>query len=241
MFSSKKRLYSTVTTIAAVLLLVAFLALFFHGGYHTKILVKLGLQEQNAVPDYALLGWEDCLKKMNYDADAVFLGNSITRGSDFAASFEGLKIVNLGYSGDSLKGMTSRVGMVQAVSPEKVFVMGGINGLRDGACEQSLDEYQKLIDALKSALPDAEIYVQSVLPISDYKEKSVCTNKTISIFNSGLQKIATEQGLVYVDLYSLYEKGGQLNPALTKDGIHLKSEAYSLWEEAVEPLLFSED
>ncbi len=236
----KHNLYSICITVVAILLLIAFLVLFFHAGYHTKILVKLGLAEPASAPNYALVAWENCLRKLNYDADVVFLGDSLTRASHFSAAFPECKIVNLGYTGDSLEGMKDRISMVQAVKPEKIFVMGGINGLKDTKWEQSLVEYNELITELKKAMPEAQIYIQSVLPIADYKESSICSNSTIVTFNAELQKTAQEQGLIYIDLYALYEQDGQLNPALTTDGLHLLPEAYSLWADAIAPFLVQE-
>lgn len=236
----KYKLYSICITILAILLLIAFLVLFFHAGYHTKVLVKLGLSEPVTAPNYALAAWENCLKKLNYDADVVFFGDSLTRDSNFSTAFPELNIVNLGYAGDSLKGMKNRIPMIQAVKPEKIFVMGGINGLKDSNWEQSLAQYNELITELKKALPETQIYIQSVLPIADHKEGSICSNSTIATFNAELQKMAQEQGFLYIDLYTLYEQDGQLNPALARDGLHLLPEAYSLWEDAIAPFLAQE-
>lgn len=60
--------------------------------------------------------------------DVVFYGNSITCGSSFQDYFPEVSICNLGYPGDNLDGLTSRSYMIATVKPEKVFVMGGING-----------------------------------------------------------------------------------------------------------------
>lgn len=176
------------------------------------------------------------LKKMDHDADVVFLGDSITFGSDFAACFSEVDIVNLGYGGDTLPGMIYRISMVQAVSPEKVFLLGGINGLTDTNIDQTEEQYKKLVAGIRTALPDAEIYIKSVLPVAKEREvrlTNVCHNETIVAFNARLQQLAQLQGITYIDLYTLYEKDGQLDPELTKDGVHLKPEAYIHWENAI--------
>lgn len=76
-----------------------------------------------------LLNLGQTAKKINIDADVVFFGNSITKGSDFQQSFPDKTIVNLGYSGDGFPHMLDRIEQVRCVSPNKVFVMAGINGV----------------------------------------------------------------------------------------------------------------
>ncbi len=230
------RNYAIIITVVFVLITAAFAVVFHHAGYDRKVLQKLGLIENVAKPNYALLGWENCLQKMDYDSDVVFFGDSITRGSDFREYFTGQKIVNLGYAGDSVVGMINRIPMVAAVSPEKVFVLGGINGLTDTNIEKCVDSYALLLDGLHDALPDAEIFVQSVLPVSKEKEVTLtnqCHNTTIEQFNSKIKELAKERNLIFVDLYSLYLLDGEMNPALTKDGVHIYPEAYSIWADAI--------
>lgn len=232
------KVYAVIITAAALLILAAFAVVFIHAGYHTKVLVKLGLQEPVPKTNHAVLAWENCLEKMDHDADVVFFGDSITYESNF--QHPGLKIVNLGYSGDTLVGMAARIPMVQAVSPEKVFLLGGINGLTDANLSQSAQQYEALLDQLQAALPDAQIYIQSVLPVSKEKETSltnICHNETIVAFNKLLEEMAARRGHVYIDIHSLYCRNGELDPQLTYDGLHLQKHAYEQWEAAVKPYL----
>ena len=103
------KLYAVAVTAIMLLILAAFLVVFTHAGYHTKVLVKLGLKEPVVKTNHALLAWENCLEKLDYDADVVFFGDSITYQSDF--QHPGLKIVNLGYSGDTLSGIARAKGV----------------------------------------------------------------------------------------------------------------------------------
>lgn len=68
---------------------------------------------------------------MDYDADIVFFGDSITRGDQWRDAFPEETVVNLGRSGASVIGMTNRVDMIASVKPEKVFLIGEINSLTD--------------------------------------------------------------------------------------------------------------
>lgn len=227
------KIYAIFVTICVFFVLAAFGVVFHRAGYDTKVLVKLGLIEQTEKTNWAVVGWNNTLEKLDYDADVVFLGDSITCGSDFREYFPQKRIVNLGYPGDTLAGMIDRVPGVTAVTPEKVFVMGGINGLTDFNVDKCISEYEALLNAIEDALPEAQIYIQSVLPISFGKELSVCHNSTIKDFNNRLATIAKDREIIFIDLFVLYEKDGEMNSELTKDGIHLWPEAYELWADAI--------
>ena len=59
------------------------------------------------------------------------------------------------------------------------------------------------------------------------------SNMQIQVFNNGLVSIATRYNADYINLYSLYEFNGGLNPLYTSDGTHLKTDAYQLWYDEV--------
>ena len=182
--------------------------------------------------NWAVAGWTNTLAKLNYDADVVFLGDSITRGSDFREYFPDKRIVNLGYAGDTISGMTERANMVGTVDPELVFVMGGVNELNDKNVDDCVKKYAQLLDKLRDVVPNADIYAQSVLPVFGEREKS-CHNATIKDFNEKIEQLAYERKMGYVDLYVLYVKDGIMNSELSPDGVHIIPEAYGRWADAI--------
>lgn len=222
----------------SALLLAALLALFFHGNYGRKLLVKLDLRNPLPSESAALKAWENSLEQLDCDADVVFFGDSLTRLSDFRPYFPGIRICNLGMSRDTVEGMLRRVGMVQAVSPKLVFVEGGINGLGDAGMDKVLDQYARLMDSLREALPGAKIVIQSCTPLSRKCERIfACSNETIRAFNGELRRLAEARGMPFVDLYGLYERDGMIDPDVTRDGAHLKDEAYAPWAETIRPYI----
>lgn len=232
-------LYALIITVLFVASLTAFLFVFVKGGYYKKLMIKLGLQEQIAKTDHTALAWHNCLKKMRYNADIVFFGDSITLASDFGLRFPDKRIVNLGIGGDTLAGMTQRIPMIEALKPEKIFIMGGINGLTDHNMAKMFASYRQLVEKIHSATPNAKIHIQSVLPVSKVKEMSLmCHNKTIRAFNIQLRQLAGEKNFIFVDLFSVYEKDGQMNPQLSPDGLHLNKDAYIHWEHAIETFIY---
>ena len=188
---------------------------------------------------WCIKGWTNTLNKLNYDADVVFFGNSITCGGDFQDYFTNVKICNLGYPGDNMDGMILRVNQIKAVNPEKVFVMAGINGLKYQTEDVFETKYQRMVDSIKCAVPQAEIYLQSILPVNlDMKSGNTGKVKSkkkgkIMIANEIVEKIAQRSNCVYVDLWSLYEIDGKMPKELTLDGVHLRPEAYERWMEEI--------
>lgn len=213
------KIYAIFITVCALVIAAGFCMVFHHAGYDERLLYKLGVKQQEIVID--------C------DADVVFFGDSLTHNGNFQAYFEDKKICNMGIGGDSLNGMIDRIPDIVQYTPEKVFVLGGINGLRDNKVEDSIVVYSELIDRLLVSLPEAEIYIQSVLPISESKESKICHNSTIREFNCELEKLALEKELSFINLYPLYELDGELNPKFTDDGLHIYAESYARWVDAI--------
>ena len=195
-----------------------------------KLLSKFGITVTDAT-DYSLLSWNSSLEQLVYDADIVFIGDSLTRGENFQEYYPESKIINLGRSGDTLSGISERSHVIARFTPEKIFVMGGVNSIKTNSIEEIVSQYEEMIIELKTENPNAEIFVQSVLPIKNIKEEGRLTNKNIVKLNEELKSLADRNGLTYIDIYSAYVLNGEMNPDYTVDGVHLKDEYKYLWLE----------
>ena len=169
----------------------------------------------------------------SFACDAVFFGDSITCDGNFDQLFPGLRIVNLGVYGDTIEDLLSRVPEVRAENPAKIFLLGGINALRPDNGAECLSQYTCLLDALRDACPNAEIIVQSVLPVAAELDQDGLENEVVRRFNAALAPLAGEKGCAFADLYAAYEADGALNPTLTRDGLHLNFTAYGPWAEVI--------
>lgn len=180
-----------------------------------------------------VMSWNNCIKKLDMQADVVFFGDSHTAYGDWQRAFPEIKSINLGYMGEDTKGMLRRVEVIQSVHPRKVFLMAGLNGLGDQSAAEFESAYCVLVDSIQSAVPEAELYIENILPVND----DIKLNKKIIDANKMIQKIADDRNLTHIDLYSLYAVNSELPTDVTNDGVHLKSEAYGLWYESIKELI----
>lgn len=201
--------------------------------YMDKLLVKSGLKEGIEESDWTLQGWENSLDQLRYDADIAFFGDSITYGGDLQKYFPDSKIINLGIPGDTLFKMAGRAEMLGSVSPEKIFIMGGINSLTDKNSDACFARYRSMIADIRDMLPDSQLYIESILPVSEKMEKVCASNASIRAFNERLRQLAEEEQITYVNLYPLYESNGYMDPQYSGDGVHLYADAYDSWAEAI--------
>lgn len=113
-----------------------------------------------------LQAWVNSLRQMKAKADIVFFGDSLTYYGHFASVFPNKVVRNLGFRGDTVRGMIERVEQVQMLEPKQVFLMAGINDI--GKC--SLDifgkQYEKLIDTILVKVPYAELAVHIILSVN---------------------------------------------------------------------------
>ena len=193
-----------------------------------KLISKVGIKVNDAT-DYSLLSWNSSLEQLVYDADIVFIGDSLTRGENFQEYFPDSKIINLGRSGDTVSGVSERSYLISHFTPEKVFVMCGVNSLKTNSIEDIIFQYESMIIKLMNENPNSDFYVQSVLPIQNNKQEGRLTNENIVKLNGELQNMAERLGLTYIDVYSVYVDNGEMNHKYTVDGIHLQEEYKYLW------------
>lgn len=228
----------------SLIAIVEFVVLVRHNVFRNALIERRIIrQESHERSDYhCLLGWENTLEKLDYKADICFFGNSITMHSDFQKEFPQKKIINLGYSGDGLEGMIIRHKQIEAVHPEKVFIMAGINDLTNKhiTIEAFRSLYEELIDSIQCSNPCPQIYLESILPVNHDVKKGLTTAKRIVEANQIIESIAKQRGLIYIDLYPLFvDENLNLKEQLTTDGLHLCNEGYHIWRDAIKDYIMN--
>ena len=173
----------------------------------------------------------------------VFLGNSITDGSEWCELMGNAHVVNRGISGDTSEGVFDRLESVIAGKPAKIFLMIGTNDLaQDIPSERVADNIRRIVERVQSESPATMFYIESVLPVSDrFGRFAGHTSKGEAILdvNERLKSIAREKGVVYVDLHTPFTEAatGKLDSRYTNDGLHLTGDGYLLWRDIVKPMV----
>lgn len=186
---------------------------------------------------YYISGWDKCLDVLHVDCDVAFLGDSITYKSFFDVYFPNYTICNLGVAGDTIEGLNRRIGTLQTVKPEKVFVLIGINSLRNDTVDKCIEDYRTLVEDIQS-LGDYDLYLISVTPISRNEEGyDDPSPDTIMSFNKVINDIAAENDAGYLDLFALLQDSGYIRPEYTIDGIHLSEAGYGVWADFIRPYI----
>ncbi len=186
---------------------------------------------------------------LEYFADAVFLGDSITAGfTDYSTNLGGALIC--GYIGagpntivnetvltHSERGEEVPIEVIAAAQPNKVYVLLGTNTLvATGNDESFLGYYSAMLDQLYQALgDDVIIYVQSVPPVTQAAVadgKEGLESSRLQSINESLALLAQEKGCVYLDLWEVFaDEDGNLNADLAApDGTHFSAgTGYTTW------------
>lgn len=160
------------------------------------------------------------------DTDIVFVGDSITARFEWDEYFTQYTVANRGIDSDVTEGVYHRLDTIVSRTPEKIFLMIGINDIRQGIPAQTtLSYYEKILDELMTALPDCEIYVQSILPVHT---STGIDNTSVQSLNLSIKALAERKGLAYLDIYSAVADESN-NFTYTSDGVHPTGEGYAIW------------
>lgn len=172
----------------------------------------------------------------NKKKEIVFLGNSITEQGNWAELFNNKRVVNRGIGGDRTDGILYRLKEVTESKPAKVFLLIGTNDIRYGrSVKYIVDRNQLIIKKIKEESPKTIIYLQSLLPTYNRTERPI---EIIRDINLGFQKIAKEENVVYIDLFSNFtDSSGYLEKKYSLDGLHLNGLGYQKWKTIIEHLL----
>ncbi len=171
----------------------------------------------------------------------AMIGDSLTERCDFSRYFETVTLYNFGISGDTISGVTERLAQAEAVSPDLLFILCGINSLFDDTLERCLAEYGILASEAAAVQGGTRIVIQSVLPASaEYMYWKPCSISTIRSFNEGIRAIAEKHGFDFLDLFGSFVLDDALDPELTVDGLHLNEKGYDIWAELLRPYIENE-
>lgn len=183
--------------------------------------------------------------KDSYFADAAFLGDSRTDGFRlYSGLTEGAYFVATGATVESVftKAVETAAGkmpLLDAMARSeqefgRIYVMLGVNELGWSDTNDYYTQYGLLIDRLREDHPEAEIILQTNLPVSRRQEekKTYVNNSRIAVYNQLLRRLAGEKDCRLVDPASaVTDEEGFLRGDWTSDGVHLNRRGCQAWLE----------
>lgn len=114
---------------------------------------------------------------------------------------------------------------------DKIYIMLGINEL-GYQFDSIINKYGDLIEYIKGKQPNAKIFIQANLHVSEERSKSddYINNKGINKLNSKLSKFADNKTVFYLDANILFDdSNGNLSASKTQDNAHLYAKYYAEW------------
>ncbi len=169
-------------------------------------------------------------------ADIIFLGNSITHGTNWNELLGRSNVVERAIPGDILQGFLARVKTITDLKPKICFVMGGVNDIFAGLqFDFILKDYYKLIRILKRN--KIKVVIQAVVYAGKNYPNSGIKNLEIKKFNLKLHNYSEKNNFDFIDLNPVLCKDGFLKNKYTIDGIHFNWRAYKIWAKKIERVL----
>ncbi len=184
--------------------------------------------------DYAAPAPASAPVEDSFFSDAVFIGDSLCDG--FGA-FSGL-------TQGTFMGVTSlnvytvwnggREQVFQTQKFGKIYIMLGINEIGYGT-EKVAAKYKEMVQKFQSLQPQADIYVQSLLPVCESKtsasdRRNHVSNYYVRELNTALQTVCEECQVYFVNLHEAFaDASGGLPAGKCWDAVHLNVPGYKEW------------
>ena len=121
---------------------------------------------------------------------------------------------------------------VAAADCGKIYLMLGVNELGWNGTDIFRGHAENLLRRLREDHPDAEIVIQSLLPVSAEQDEkgTYVNNQRILAYNQVWMELAEENGCDYVDTAeAVTGEDGCLPKELSFDGVHLNRAGCRLW------------
>ena len=122
---------------------------------------------------------------------------------------------------------------LQVAKYDKIYIMLGINEVGTGTPDTFLQQYCVVINRIKQLQPQAVIYIQSIMHVTQSKDdaNTSVSNVNINARNEKLKTLADNVSVFWLDENEVFDLAGtgKLNPEYTSDGVHLKAKYIQLW------------
>lgn len=191
---------------------------------------------------------ESAAKPESYFSNALFIGDSrmqslMLYGSLYDADF----LVERGNNAfryfddslDSLEGNTTAAQFVasNANKYSDIYLNYGLNET-GWPRESFLNQYKKVIEHIKSNQANANIYVCTVIPVSQSKDaegNKYINNQVITSVNKDLSNVAKAEDVYYLNVNAAVTGGSAYLPNdISPDGVHFDKATVDKWQKFIQ-------
>ncbi len=171
----------------------------------------------------------------SYFDKCVFIGDSHIKGLSGYGIISDSRV--FAQNGLSLPHLSEKVKAsdVQAMNPEHIYIMMGTNGVMWSDWNDMIQKYKSFTDSLVQAMPQADIYILSIPPVTADRESKADVasgkylNSDIDGYNNKLLDMAKSNGWYYLDVNSALKDGNGYLGSST-DGVHMSKELYTTFK-----------
>ncbi len=195
----------------------------------TRILREKRRQELQQTLDSRLRELEDgTLDVWSQFQDYVLLGDS--RGVGYYV-FDCLPEERvLAEAGATIRNLQEHIPDIKKLDPASIYCCYGLNDVSIGFWtdpQSYAAEYRQIILEIQQAVPDAKIYISSILPARDPAFDTAEEWRNIPQYSRAVEEVCSEiDGCYYVNCDDLAEKYEDMYEV---DGIHLHQDFYPIW------------
>lgn len=166
--------------------------------------------------------------------EGLLLNTGLTEATFFAV--RGLAVDNIHYK-EFIRSGEEKLSVMDALKTDswrKIYIMLGVNELGWQSEEKFIEAYREVIQCIRERQPEAEIIIQSILPVTKAKSDgdAIYNNPKIYRYNELLVLMAAEEEVTYADLVpAVADENGDLPAEGASDGVHLTKSYYQKWLE----------
>lgn len=176
--------------------------------------------------------------------DIIMLGNSLTHGGVWTELLGRNNVLEMGITGDVLRGYEARLNYVFRYNPKIVFIMGGLNDLYNWTpVEDVFNVYVRIIKQFraKNIIPVIQLTTYAAQNYAKdmgvKPETNAGRNREVDKLNKLLVDYAKANKIDYIDLLPSISRSGFLKDEYTWDGIHFNAQPYRIWAREIEKVL----
>ncbi|MGB7157861.1 MAG: GDSL-type esterase/lipase family protein [Tepidisphaeraceae bacterium] len=179
------------------------------------------------------------------NVDVLFLGDSITYGWNtngkevWKERYAGRNAAKFGIGGDRTQHVLWRIenGELDGIKPKVVVLMIGTNNTNSDEGDEVAQGVTKIVKTVQ-AKTGAKVLLLGVFPRGADAEKGARWRGRIKRLNEIISKLDDGKSVRYLDLTDKFQNpDGTIAKEIMYDYLHLTPAGYTIWAEAMEPLL----